>query len=161
MGEQVSACTFPAQLVTEREDFTLGQISNKGKNIVHNKRQKCWNCTCFFIFYKSHTPNPSLNIVLSHWLAQWCASSVVNISTWVLAMCLFIFICVYPQLHLPPWLGLCWGSNFPRVLCYSLWPVLILMGKNRHGSGQMIFAHPVCYNNRLCLLCATYRKRRM
>jgi len=65
------------------------------------------------------------------------------------------------QLQLPPWLDLCWGSNFPRVLCYSLWSVLILMCKNSHGSGLMIFAHLACHNNRLCLLCDTNRRTRM
>lgn len=72
-----------------------------------------------------------------------------------------VFISMYPQLQLPLWLDLCRGSNFPRVLCYSLWSLLILMCKNSHGSGLMIFAHLACHNNRLCLLCATNRRTRM
>lgn len=107
----------------------------------------------------------SLTIVIWHWLTWWCTLMVFqkvklfSHGHWLYAAS--VFISMHPQLLLSPWLDLCWGSNFPRVLCYSLWSVLILMCKNSHGRGLMIFAHLVCHNNRLCLLCATNRRTRM
>lgn len=57
---------FPCP-VANNEDFALGQISNKGKNIVHNKRRSAEIADFSLFFYKSDTPNASLNIVVSHW----------------------------------------------------------------------------------------------